>query len=421
MAHLSESSSNDETTVTIPTDAHDLDFSGAIGSYPSATIVEISMQGSSIIGYEYSSAGQGDYWTDIGLAGVNVGGSCHGGVVVHFSASASYRYGPAYEKACPSPDSVDLKLNWSAIRRISGNGSVLRSDVISDSCGGPCRKYEGGDQTVTVRRMPAELNLTPTQVTLWPNEIRTIRASAAPDSIVGIKTPFTNVSWYWTPDSGQVVSPGPVCSGTSCAVSDGIGSGTLTCNAVVNGAPKSRSARVSVAKCSRKTGHPALDQQAIRDNIVSLWKHSMGGDEEVMAVFHNSEDGSYYTIPIPTNASGTDACNASWNVFSPSNVSGDSLVAIVHSHPVQKPGDTVFCPSGSITSGKGGSNKDWLGYRNLINSPPPEWLQSGWTDFEYWVVDGTYIYRMRPNAGKGSETKSGQTMFKWNDPNCTWS
>ena len=70
---------------------------------------------------------------------------------------------------------------------------------------------------------------------------------------------------------------------------------------------------------------------------------------------------------------------------------------------------------------------NWLNFRGagqydrLINSPHPDWAAAGWTDFEYWAIDGTYIYRMLPNAPKNSETKLNKTMFKWSDPNCPWS
>ncbi len=236
-------SSAGETTVTIPTDAHDLKFTGALGSYPMATIVEITMQGSSIAGYKYSSAGQGDFWADIGLAGVVVGSSCHGGVVVHFSASASYRYGLPYDEGCPKVGTGNAKLSWSTIRKVSGNGSVLRSDLISDSCGGPCRKYEGGEQTVSVRRMPAELRLSPSQALIEPGQSVTFTASADPDSISKIKTPFSGITWLWQADGGIATE---VCSGRTTCTPPAGASGTLTVSAMVNALMKTRAARVEV-------------------------------------------------------------------------------------------------------------------------------------------------------------------------------
>ena len=81
-------SSNAEQTVEIPTQPNDMGFVASVGSYSTRTVLEITMQGTPVQAFEFSSAGVGDYWTDISLAGVGLGGACHGGIVVHFDGNS---------------------------------------------------------------------------------------------------------------------------------------------------------------------------------------------------------------------------------------------------------------------------------------------------------------------------------------------
>lgn len=116
---------------------------------------------------------------------------------------------PWYDMECagqsgdpPAKDSVH------GITKVRGTGQVTRTSLFTSSssyCGGnPCRTYSG-DQTVSVRVLPAELALLASKRMVTLGEYVTFTPQTEPAYIGGFAVPIRVTGWQWIPagDTGQ--------------------------------------------------------------------------------------------------------------------------------------------------------------------------------------------------------------------------
>ena len=227
---------NSGITRILPASPFTLQYEAPLDTFPSLTIIELTIGGKVESYYHDGQVGQGPLWRTIDYRGTKVGSSCHGPVKATWG---SYQYGANGD----CQESSDGTAMYHGLVRAIGAGRVTRSSLYSDgtSClGGPCRYHEG-EHWVSYKRVSAELVLTPSQVLIPPGQSVTFTASVSPSSIGAFPTPFGSRSWSWQPDGGLATK---VCStGATCSRSGSV-NGTLTVTATVNGVVKTNVARV---------------------------------------------------------------------------------------------------------------------------------------------------------------------------------
>jgi len=261
-------------------------------------------------------------------------------------------------------------------------------------------------KSVAIDVTPPKLTLTATPQAVQPGGSVTFSYTVTGTGGAWVGNP----TWVWQPDSGQagdgISSP---CYSQNPCTRALTKSGIMTLTVVVypgdgSADALSASAHVSVVPCP--TGREPLDQPMIRQALVDAHDRLNSTDQEqVVPVFHDPS--GYFVLSVPTSYA--SACKAVWTPPSPTSFPGTDLIAIAHTHR-GKPGTAQWCPEfGNYTAGEGGSGKDWQFFKQLQNEP--SYQSAGWSDLEYWIIDGDYVYVMEPGKSRKAELKPGTTQF----------
>ena len=335
---------------------------------------------------------------------------------------------------------------------IGGNDSVFakRGGGSLDAiyCGANLCHQTSGANTVTVTPLAADLDLRG----FYKNQAgRTIFGpvfthAAAIDTIVfadsttprsarGIQMPLQPFSWAWrkadpnaTPDwyyhstdINQCPSnPAPFYAGRNCNlfVKE---SGVLTSVVRVNGLQHTDSVCVQCLVNDTATHLPdtILNSQAVRTAMLQLADSTHGHDanlnnrtEQVAAVLRNRLNGQFTVyIFIQTQS---DRCFSQWNPLNPAALGDDSVVAYIHTHPVDS-GEVYTCPDTlyRATLRPGPSRFDSIARWRVNDSTP---AYHGHDNPTWYIMSMDGVYKMDATNSDSSHNSEAA----WFHGLCMW-
>ena len=236
-----------------------------------------------------------------------------------------------------------LRLNGRYVAYRNPDGRVS----ITQTCGtgtppwtADCVTYSK-TQTVTVRRVPAQMSLTANHSTVPPGTMVTFKAKPTADSIGSpkVKTPFAVKEWRFVEDSGKSVVTCTMSSDTTCMILVARG-GTMSVTAEVNGRDTTASLSVKPEPCPLPDSLTSpldslLNQESIRKLLYDLYWASNPRDPDVshrmerLLFAYDSSGTMVINLPLPDPRDGP--CQA---VYRPPNPEPGSRKFMAHPHPL---------------------------------------------------------------------------------------
>jgi hypothetical protein len=204
---------------------------------------------------------------------------------------------------------------------------------------------------VHVTAQPDSLRINPSGKSLDPGNTATFQATTS-------TTPFTVTAWTWNgvaPTNGHALTNLSACTaGSTSCTGEFYESGTLTCEAVMNGVTVLASATVTVTPCAA-TGDSILDSPEVRTQMLDELAASnpsatpgTGVKHERFDIIFRRGDGSYYVKYVPDSLA--TEC-VSFVRFAAGDSAGDVPVAIFHTHPSNTNELVYGCPSDTLSNG----------------------------------------------------------------------
>ncbi|MBX6332931.1 MAG: hypothetical protein IRY91_13875 [Gemmatimonadaceae bacterium] len=205
---------------------------------------------------------------------------------------------------------------------------------------------------VHVTAQPDSLRINPSSKSLDPGNTATFQATTS-------TTPFTVTAWTWNgvaPTNGHALTNLSACTaGSSSCMGEFYESGTLTCEAVMNGVTVLAFATVTVTPCAA-TGDSILDSPEVRKQMLDELAASnpsatpgTGVKKERAGLIFKRPDGSYYLKYIPDST--TTECFSHLQ-YVPGDSVGDVAIVTFHTHP-SNDGDPVYgCPPDTLANGR---------------------------------------------------------------------
>ncbi len=285
---------------------------------------------------------------------------------------------------------------------------------------GPCYSYSvpayamTSSQLISVKRLDDDVTLTAVPSNVVKGHLVTFTPHAA--------SPGGAMNWTWTPDSGTAQTV--ACSyGANPCIDSVYESGTMDVYYDIpadNGQPHlDRHAKTHVSVIECPSSDSLLNDPGVRaafmrlDSLTNPSGPENTRNEHVAALLSDSS-GFLSVLDIPTIAP-TNNCLSTWVPPSPSDLGGDQLIAIVHTHPYAV-GETVHCSDGrSFSADAGGSSGyDWPTMRSVNNSPT---FQNAHWHVPFYIIDTNNIYRMNPDGQPGSDITP---VVVWKGGSCDW-
>lgn len=383
-------------------------------------------------GYSPGSGSSGG--GDLSLAGQSVPptGAIRNGTPTHELMVTYHLFGQTFSPSL-APDSAGAT-TYSFTYRTTQGGKLLVSRsgvggsqncltyafILVPSCnspGGMVQSYDvpsykmSGVQTISANRLDDDVTLT-----------AVVSTGAKGRSVTFTATPVTAgggvMGWTWTPDS--TASQTVACSGSqNPCVTNVYESGMMSVAYYLPslGLIRHGNAHVSVIECP--SADSLLNYAGIRTAFMRLDSLSNpSGPEntrhEHVAALVRDSSGFLSELDIPT-ISPTNNCLSSWLPPTPSDLGGDQLVAIIHTHPYAV-GETIHCSDGrSGPAAAGGSvNYDWPTMRTVNNSST---FQKAHWHVPFYIIDTHNVYRMDPDARPGSDVSPAAV---WSGGGCNW-
>lgn len=383
----------------------DPSYSVALQSYPEPTLATVEFDG--ILAVEHWGGG---FIMKIDPRGYWHSGQsyCAAEVSIIFTVQGSWR--PGCGSTITNPVFGEQS-HVETMATLQGSGTVLRSGPVPvfGSCGSnPCHRYTG-TQAVTITPVEAELLLTPQSRSIQPGDSASFIASASPASVESHPVPWRVTGWLWLPDTGNADT---VCAtSATCNLSSRQVSGTVRCDAIMNGEATTRQARLLVVPCP--TNDSCLDEPHVRAGLRDAWNRSRSSGQETGGVlYRRTTDGScFYIEVVDPNAT---ACT--YHAPSGNNIPSypDAVpIAYWHTHP-SKTGEWLVCGPkkqgvAAPYSNGGGSGK--------LTDKKGDWASS--KNAPIYTMSPIAAYRLDPN-GDGSTPQYNPNFWFWNTPQCQW-
>ncbi len=196
------------------------------------------------------------------------GGTCYAGVELWYGSTTvgfcNYpgpSYAPPAEKWKIVQGAGQLWWNQRGFSVQSGG-----NEICGRVSGTPCYQYSGSFE-ITIERPEVEfkVSVTPSAKKQGTSTQAVFKAEMTPAQLGGVAVPFKINSWIWVPDSGSSViaclAPPQGTNPATCGYTPA-SSGSMHCNALVNGEEQTKTAHFSVLPCL--TGDSLLDDARIR-------------------------------------------------------------------------------------------------------------------------------------------------------------
>lgn len=387
------------------------------------TVVELTVSGQLLVD-SHPQTQTMNYDGPVGPKGAWSSGqsTCHTNVTfIYVYSGSSYQWGPG---ACPvTPDTGKSYTDTILVR---GDGRVERAigfrEYTNECYPAPrCHSYSG-DQTFSVRVLPADLKVVASKQMVTLNDWVTFTATANPDSLGGVKVPIKLTSWQWIPAGGGIGLTGQCYPNTNPCSRQIKESGTMKVTAIVQGVEKS--AEVTVNCLLSSPPDSALNSPEVRDAMMATLIQALGSGPttrlELSGWVIRRTNGTHYTIRDP--GAGNSDCYFNTGPLPTKADSTDVLEAHYHVHPHAAPDSAFGCldedglpinkwvPVDPSANG-GGSDADW----GNTGDGYPRYIVSG--HGEIIRLDGS-SHLLTPE-----QRKANPNRWWWNSPTssqCRW-
>jgi hypothetical protein len=327
--------------------------------------------------------------------------ACYVQVLFSYVDSAGW-YTNWTDGPCATQQNGPFKESVRTVRAVKGWGRVRRGNMFThtNSCGYgvQCRTFSG-EQTASVRVLPAGLQLRASKRFVGVNENVAFTADADPVKIEGVTVPVHVTGWQWSASGGGAGATGQCAPGNPCTRSIKE-SGTMQVTAIVQGVQRTASVDVQVVPCP--TGDTIADNPVWRSGLAAAWAESNAeaapADRKERGVYLFDSAGTYQARLSPPDSTDTACQNANLQP----TPSGWRRVAGGHTHPFRI-GDST------ANSCKGPDDPpDALGTRRIyVGISPADMLRAHTESIPQYVVDKTSIYRVLPHPVRAVETPKG--------------
>lgn len=352
---LSESYVNYSNTLPITSSYYPQYTMTGLPSFTDPTVVELTVSGQLLVA-SHSQTQTMNFDGPVGPKGALSSGqsSCHTNVTfIYVYSGSGYQWGPG---ACPAYP--DTGKSYSDTILVRGDGRIERAigfrEYTNECYPAPrCHSYSG-DQTFSVRVLPAGLKVVASKQMVTLNDWVTFTATADPDSLGGVKVPIKLTSWQWIPAGGGAGLTGQCYANTNPCSRQIKESGTMRVTAIVQGVEKTASVTVECRITTpasdsilntpqvRRTFMNALAQSNPDSTPQSLKRKEIGG------VVWQLSNGSFVAQIV--DDPGANACG-----FRPQGGTappGATAAALFHTHPNRKNDPVYGCPPDPNTGEK---------------------------------------------------------------------
>lgn len=289
-----------------------------------------------------------DYDGPVGARGAYSSGqsSCHANVTFIYVYSGEYKWGPG--PCVWPPDTGTSYLDTILVR---GTGRVERAIGFREysyecSPAPRCHTYSG-NQTVSVRVLPAGVKIVASKQMVTINDWVTFTATGNPDSIGGVKVPIKVTAWQWIPAGGGTGQTGQCFPNSNPCSRQIKEAGTMKVTAIVQGVEQTATVivecRITVPSPDSVLNTPQVRREFMAQLAASnpdstpesLKRKERGG------LIWQMQDGSYFAQTVADPLATQCAYTPSQGTAPPNAV---TYVALFHTHP-NKPGHKVYgCP-----------------------------------------------------------------------------